>query len=342
MIKRLVMCGGILLYAACTTEPASRAVGPDGVNSGASIASGEAYLPYGVAVPVGQVLDRPPEPYNPQRHGAPLPSTIGTYIVQTSGEGVPMRAAQRGAPPKPVLLQSGGSYRGFYLFANTKNWYGVHSIKDVSLNLNLPTPGPAGAIWLYAPTTLPPAGSCIEGVVRHERTIFVPTTIHYLGWYDWCTTSNQWHLAPMDASFQSKYVRTYNGKPTLAISIVSPVSGPATDCWYANLYNYNVGGWEGVFQSCGTSMSGWGNTGWTMWEAYNMGEVGCPVLPSIRSMEIQLANPSTSQWVSFKNYPNDYAQLGPTGDCWYGGPYSFVSPVPGLASNTWRANTPSP
>jgi hypothetical protein len=68
----------------------------------------------------------------------------------------------------------------------------------------------------------------------------------------------------------------------------------------------------------------------------------CPNLLSICSLDIMLYDPQSGTPVPFSNRPADSSTLGPYGSCWPSGPYTFVSPVPGQAANSWRGNTPNP
>jgi hypothetical protein len=80
-----------------------------------------------------------------------------------------------------------------------------------------------------------------------------------------------------------------------------------------------------------------------MWQSWYVAQAQqCPTLPSIRALDIALADPGSSTFDAFTNHPADYSSWGPRGGCWKSEIYTFDSPVPGLAANTWRANTPNP
>jgi hypothetical protein len=79
----------------------------------------------------------------------------------------------------------------------------------------------------------------------------------------------------------------------------------------------------------------------------NIGATSAPALyadslPSIRSLDIMFYDPDAFIPVPFTNYPSDYSQLGPSGNCWVTGYYTFESPITGLGNNNRRGNTPNP
>ncbi len=86
-----------------------------------------------------------------------------------------------------------------------------------------------------------------------------------------------------------------------------------------------------------------------MWESWSIANDNiCRTYPSIRALDVAFADPDSAKFLPFTNYPLDYWNYAPQGNyCWsapdiYGTMYTFESPVPGLAANTWRADTPNP
>lgn len=307
-------------------------------------------MPYGVPVPPDQPLTALPEPYNPQKHGASLPdqtpqaNRIGTpgYVPGPSPRRLP-------GPPSSSAPAPGDVDRPIYLYTNTVRWHGVAATHDVRADMALPpasTLTNAGAVFIYAPTLLPPGGSCVEATTIHQRTQNDAATVHLQGWYDWCGynrpggVAGWYYQQPMDALFFNNYVRTYNGQPAISISIVTPTN--YNGCWYGHLYNYSVGGWEQKISSCGTTQIGH-NTGWTAWESWNL-QYGCPVLANARATQINFADPRPGQpdWVAITDHPNDMAVSVGYGPCWSQNTYTFQMPAPGEAANSWLAHTPNP
>lgn len=344
------LCTALLAACADSARVASPSQ-PDPMPSvaGGSQPPGSKWLPVGTRVPVGQAIAVPPEPYNPKRHGPALPGRTdyenlsrdpGFVQPPRSVTGVTRFAA---VPPPP-----GTGDRGFYLSQATREWYGAYAVYDLIGNLGLPAalPGEAG-VWVYAPTTMPAGGSCIEITQVYQRLAGGATTGKYFGVYDWCESGpiGQFDVyQPETSTFTNRYVRTYQGRSTFAVTIVTPNTGNTYgQCWYAHIYDYLLGGWEQRLQRCGTPTHGAGDTGWTMWESWGLMNNGrCVTLPSIRALDISIADPVSSGFAPFTDFPSDFSQLGPVGACWQNGTYSFSSPVPSLGVNTWRGNTPNP
>ena len=356
-IRWSLVAGFALATIACqeTREPTASS-GSRSLQASLELASaGSRYLPYGVPVPPGLELTALPEPYDLQKHGPGMPNDRSQWnLVGTSRfPSLPPRGAKLAPPSGPQgedRPTPGTGDRGLYLTDSQQLFYGIYQVNDVQLDMQLPLPFAGTAADLYAPTVMPPKFPCIEATTVHQRIIQRDTTDHYMGWFDWCSSPADWKVfEAMDDSFQAAYVRTYNGEPTLVISIVRPVSGQNPPCWYGHLYNYTVGGWVQKWSSCGMGGDIEGR-GWTMWETYNLlrsSPLNCPSIPSIRAMDIQFAvrNPDWSlTWRPISDYPADVSRLPASGDwpCWYENIYTFSYPVPGLSANSWRANTPNP
>jgi hypothetical protein len=196
---------------------------------------------------------------------------------------------------------------------------------------------------VYAPTMLAPGGACIEIVQVYRRLNGGATTGKLFGLWDWCVQNRFVVLQPQVTAWTDRYLRTYQGNPMYAVSIVTANTGSTFgQCWYANLYDYLLGGWTQLLQACGTPLHGFMATGWTMWESWWLTNGACPNMPSIRSLDITFYDPQSSTALPFTNFPTDYSTLGPFGSCWPGGQYTFDSPVPGQGANSWRGNTPNP
>ena len=257
-------------------------------------------------------------------------------------------APPKGVPTDRAAAPRGEAYRGLRWGQISARWYGASSVYDVQPSLVLPSARPSrGGVWLYAPTTLPTGGACIEVSQVYQRLAGEIATGKYFGLWDWCESGPNGKFAvfePEDSLFHERYVRSYQGRDTYAVSIVTPNTGHTYgQCWYASIYDYDAGGWVGRLVSCGIPFHGDAVNGWTMWDSWYVADNGrCPTLPSIRALDVSLADPGTSSYVAFTNYPADHADLAPSGRCWARGKYRFDFPVPGLAANTWRADTPTP
>ena len=225
----------------------------------------------------------------------------------------------------------------------------MYTIHDLAQELQLPAASSSLGVWVYAPTSLPPGGSCIEATQVYRRRYRGATTGKLFGLWDWCQSGADGEFDVLEAqttSWTQRYVRTYQGMPTYAIVIVTPNTGNTWgQCWYANLYDYILGGWVQKLAKCGIPGHNGQRAGWSMWESWYLFPPytgGCPKLPGIRALDIAFADPSTSSFVPFTDNPLDFWPLGPYGSCWISGSYQFVFPAPGVSPNSWRANTPNP
>ena len=299
------------------------------------------WLPVGTVVPVGVDLQAPPEPFDPARHPLLSPGATFTNLAGTPGfENFPKMGAQALArsPPPP-----GNGDRGFWLDQTSRPWFGMSAMYDLNLSLGLPTPRGGHDIYIYAPTTQAPGGACIEVTQVYRTLSGGATTGKYFRLWDWCNAIKFVVMEAQVTTWTNRYVRTYQGKPMYAMSIATPNTGYTYgQCWFATLYDFLLGGWVQKLQECGTPLTGYGATGWTMWESWYLTNGSYPTLQSIRALDINLYDPQTGTAVPFTNWPSDYHNLGPNGVCWPTGPYTFESPVSGLGANSWRGNTPNP
>ena len=343
-----------LLVISCTRTP-------DGINSpndnqpaSAGPPDAPRWLPVGTRVPPGQPIAFPPEPYNPQKHGPALPNpTPEANLIGKRGF-IPPSPPHAFAPSRTGALRNlsdptpSKGDRVIRLFNTTRAWYGGYAVHDIEPDLNVPpirTFTTAEQIYIYAPTFLVP-NSCIEMTTYHSRSTNDTEMANMQGWFDWCGsntggTPNWVIIEPVNfPSFKDHYVRTYKGKPTVALSVVTPTS--RTGCWYGHLYDYQSGGWVQKVTSCGSTQIGH-HQGWTAWESYNIMDSSCLTLPSIRAMEVRLADPFTNTFVPFTDYPDDYDTFfGGTGLCWTNSTYTFSFPASGLGANSWIAETGRP
>lgn len=299
------------------------------------------YLPYGVPVPEGTKLAAVPEPYSFARHGAGIPNTQPeANIVERPGF----------VPPPPPIAQGSDSYWLRIMPSTPAQFFGISQINDAQLSLQLPATS-GSTRYLYAPTILPSGGSCVEATTLHSRAAN-STTVHRQGWYNWCVgpAGAWWVQENMDPTFQSKYVRHFNGELGLHVSIVTPNNGSMYGgCWYGHLYNFNVGGWEQKFSYCGTGTvylppplnPTWG---WTAWESYNLiSESSCPSVQGVRAQVIVVNVSATGAAQFLTDFPSNIGAGSSSSQCWTGlggAPYTFIFPSTSILS-TWQADTPT-
>ena len=296
-------------------------------------------LPFGVPVPPGQEVTRPPRPYDPARHGPPIPNTqpganlVGRSNVQLPERPRPPRRPRIGPPESgtPEGVPGSGD-RGFWIGGGT----GVHAQNDAQTNVVIP-PDAVGTT-IYAPTHMAAGYTCLETVTAHWRYAGMATTAHGHGFWDWCEAdgSGGWQVfESMDAPWRRKYVRPSGGEHRYWTEVFQEAGTP---CWWGLLYNFEVGWWDGKAHICGTQpdqyRSLYGGNGWTMWESHHLMDQArvCPRLPDIAAADLLVH--SGGNWVRLTGATS--SQLGPYGLCWENGTYRF-SVSSGL--DLWQALT---
>ena len=277
-------------------------------------------LPYGVPVPPDQEIARPPEPYDPARHGPPVPNTqpeanrVGRPGVPLPERARPPRQPRRGPPepPKPEGVPGSGD-RGLWVYSGG----GIHAANDAQTDLAIPAN--AVGTTIYAPTHMAAGYTCVETVTAHYRYTGMASTAHAHGFWDWCEAdgSGGWQVFEfMDAAWQQKYVRRYNGEGRYWTEVHRD-----GDCWWGMLNNFSIGYWEAKVRICGTQPYGYWH-GWTMWESHHLMDRArvCPSLPNISATDLLVLD-SERNWVRLT--ASTSGQLGPYGLCWDNGTYRF-------------------
>lgn len=124
----------------------------------------QGWLPVGTKVKVGDSISVPPEPYNPVKHGPALAAPTEFENLANRADFVRPPKRWEGAwsvqdlPTPPP----GTGDRGFWLYQNSQPWFGVYAVYDVNMSLGLPSAWSSNGVYVYAPTMLPPGGSCVE------------------------------------------------------------------------------------------------------------------------------------------------------------------------------------
>lgn len=295
---------GCLGLAACSAPEPS-----ESETDGASKKS--EYLAYGVPVPVDEVPSAPPEPYDENLHG---PATN------------PVPELDLVANPGPLPLPNapaGDGDRGFFINGNAGT--GIYARNDVQDNISIPLANAGTTI--YAPTHMSPGGSCIETVRATWRPVGAASTSHGHGFWDWCRATPGWgSFETVDAAWKNKYARSDGTEQMYFTHVYQTPNG----CWAGLLWNYNTGVWDQKLLSCGVTKSGFGTTGWTMWESWSL--TSCPNFPRVKSNTIRTLIGGVWQDLT----PARTTQLGPSG-CFSSGAYTFAV----LAANSaWEARTP--
>ena len=294
-------------------------------------------LPYGVPVPPGQEVTRPPMPYDRARHGPPVTNTqpganlVGRPDVQLPERPQPPRRPRTGPPEEgsPEGVPGSGD-RGLWIYDGT----GIHAQNDAQTDLVIPAS--AVGTTIYAPTHMAAGYTCLETVTAHWLYAGMAGTAHGHGFWDWCVTdgSGSWQVfESMDTTWRRKYVRPSGGEDKYWTEVFREAG---TSCWWGLLWNFEIGWWEGKAYICRTTQStepGYWH-GWTMWESHHLMDQArvCPRFPDIAAADLLVH--SGGSWVRLNGSTS--SRLGPYGLCWENGTYRF-SVSPGL--DVWQALT---
>jgi hypothetical protein len=289
----------------------------------------QSYLPYGLRIAPGVEITAPPQPFESARHGRPLPNTRAHHnMVGRPNITLPSRDYGFGVGPYTPTEEPGSGDRGLWLYGGE----GIYAENDAALNVAIPDA--AIGTTIYAPTHMSPGGACMETVTAHWRYAGMDTTAHAHGFWDWCISDGVggWQVFEfMDANWVAQYVRPYRGEARYWTQVYRD----APNSWKGLLYNFTQGAWEEKVAISGSNVSGFGSTGWTMWESHYLMDYAqvCPQFPDIRASGLQLFVNGT--WVALDSATSDDT-LGPYGQCWVDGTYTFR-----LAKkrDTWLART---
>lgn len=308
------------------------------------------YFEPGKSFPYPRTLTAIPRPYDPSRDVV-IPNTRpeANLALTRTRPHIPKRdISARGRGPfrsgPPASPNPDHTYNGFWFYQNTNMWYGAYALQDARTDFTLPwyNTYPSVEPTLYAPTMQAPGGSCIEMTMIHTAQSTAITS-HFAGFADWCNgamigSPYNYYEDITTTAFRQNYVATYNGQPTVTVWVSTPSTGNTNgQCWAAGFYNYRLGGYEQKYSSCGYTQTGFGTTGWTMWEDYSLFyNNDCPSIPAIRSEIIELFHPGFGYAVQFTSYPSDYSRNNGTflGDC-FTTTYSFQSPAANTLPNSW-------
>jgi hypothetical protein len=190
---------------------------------------------------------------------------------------------------------------------------------------------------LYAPTTRPPNGSCLEVGTKY-RTPPNQRTTAAIYVYDFCGggfVEKQEHQ--VDDWFLSTYATVFRGGYfAYQVSITRTLLvGSQTPIWTAWLYNVKTGKWNKYYEQTGVHSD---KRGWTIFESYFMNGGQCPKnLPPFVAWDIKFRNQDSSRWD--KALPSN--DIMPTevrdGKTSHGGnTHCFVDDPTGLASFNFK------
>jgi hypothetical protein len=201
----LAITGAILttLSACSGTEsasPESSLVGP-AIGQRASNALAAGYLPIGTIVPPGREIYASPQlPDRSRGDIVPLHDPRDDHVIAPARSRWLRRLHAPGGD---------GADRGIQFLNNNPSMptiYGMGWNPEVNVSRTLPAPlHSASDADLFAPTALPPGGSCIEANIATIRDSSATQTDHYFGIYNWCTgTIGAWQsLIVIDSTFET-------------------------------------------------------------------------------------------------------------------------------------------
>jgi len=259
------MAVAAIIGSACADTAGPLADSVDRARIGGSVAPSVAsnvgadakFLPYGVPIPMDQVITREPEPYQLAKHGPPHSNPIPQGPPIFAPREAYRRSVSPGAPelagsgpktdPSP---QQGGSGEAA---VNIANWNrGIRGYNDVQHNVSVPL-----SSWLYAPTNLPSDSSCIEQSTIHRRVSFFGVTEHGFGLWNWCDQQQRQQVEvfePFTSTWKAAYARLYthvDGGPAEEV-YYAWVEGDSSNCWHGYLYNFSTGYYDRK-----TPVAGW-------------------------------------------------------------------------------------
>jgi hypothetical protein len=185
-----------------------------------------------------------------------------------------------------VFTEGGGPYLGVEA---------VHSVFKVGdFSLEVPA-GAAGRQILYAPTTRPPNGSCLEMGTAYTTLAGQPTSV-YVYVYDSCKAPTQFiYAAPVNEKFIQLYGgETVDGMTGYKLRIMPSSTSLSTQTeWSAQLFNFAKHEWETIAVSQGfvTDLSGW-----SIFETWYQKGQCSKTLKSIKAVDISYYDALANSW----------------------------------------------
>ena len=301
----------------------------------------------------------PPNPVNPHAYTPPKPSVkVAQKPPAPRPAGGTTSDVQRFRASRQVnqLLAStidqdhedagvestgGGPYTGAFAL------HGVYQTGTIQLKL------PEGATRtqiLYAPTTRPPNGACLEVGTAYTTDIATKQTVGNVYVFDFCKPGGGDFAIPpiavagqpapiaIDGDFMTTYAGAVtHGNPAYAVAIFttdSAISGAST--WYAQLFNYKTKQWETKYSTQGSFPED--PRGWSIFETYFQAGLCSESLPPLGADGLSFFNSATQSWdrvaKQMQSLPVHIS---------YGGTHNnncFVADQTGLASYTVAPTPP--
>ena len=227
--------------------------------------------------------------------------------------------------------------------------FAVHAVYPTGkIQLRLPD-NPARTQILYAATTRPPNGACIEVGAAYTTDVNTKTTTAGLYVFDFCKPGGgDFAIPPMPVDgkqpiqIDQNFMETYAGAmtqsiPAYTVAIFTPDSTISDRSkWYAQLYNYKAQQWDTIYSTQGFF---WYDTrGWSIFETYFQAGLCSESLPPLGADELSFFNSNTRTWERVGAQMSDM-----TAHISYGGSHNhncFVADATGPASYSIKPNPP--
>jgi hypothetical protein len=197
-----------------------------------------------------------------------------------------------------VETAQGGPYTGVFA---------LHAVYPTgSIRLTLPDHATRTQI-LYAATTRPPNGSCLEVGTAYVTDINTKQTAATVYVYDFCKAGGgDFAIPPIPTDdkqpiqIDNDFMVTYAGAqtsdiPAYALAIYTPDSTiTSSSTWYAQLFNYRTKQWQTLYSTTGSFP--YDPRGWSIFETYFQSGLCSESLPPLGADEISFFNASTQTW----------------------------------------------
>jgi hypothetical protein len=193
----------------------------------------------------------------------------------------------------------GGSYVGVYA---------VHTVYETGkFKLELPQ-NATRSQTLFAATTRPPNGACLEVGTAYTTDITKKETSVAVYVFDFCKPGKpNWGIPPfsvggnpplyaVDDTFMATYGRaSIQGTPAYKLMILTKDDKPSSNSvWLAQLFNYKTNQWETMYQSTGLYEAD--IRGWSIFETWYQAGQCSENLPTLAADQLKFLNSATGAW----------------------------------------------
>jgi hypothetical protein len=295
------------------------------------------FLPIGVPVPPGGVADGYPVPYAPGIYPEPMQTSSPSIVPNVPKALLDSVLVWRGSSPTSGargLSRGIGAGSGIHaMTAGDQGWnlpgtpISLYAAIAIDTGVTLPTNATNDELvgaWLFAGSP-----SCMQVAAFALRPAGTSSaTTPYL-WSTGCSGGNgQW---TMDATWQSKYARTLNGRLEF-IAQTGTYSCANSPCFWVLIFNFTMAQWEILKASTGGYSTGFDSG--TMYSTTNM--LSCPTIPSGQVDGVLWYSPPDATWYAASFYSAPPRHLNQY--CFANGYWDFYAPY----GNGWVAATPNP